>query len=98
MELLQFRSVSIGQGEVDVTPIQVANEMAYIANKGSYYIPHIVDSIEGGDKFGLLETFKKPIRPIDIPEDIFDIIHEGMQRVVDGGTVPEQEYQYCYMW
>jgi penicillin-binding protein 2 len=81
-----FRSVSIGQGEVDVTPIQVANEMAYIANKGFYYIPHVVDSIEGGDKFGLLEKFKKPIRPIDISEDIFDIVHEGMQRVVDGGT------------
>jgi penicillin-binding protein 2 len=31
-----FRSVSIGQGEVDVTPLQVANEMAFIANKGWY--------------------------------------------------------------
>ena len=49
-----FRSVSIGQGEVDVTPLQVANEMAYIANKGWYYTPHVVDSIEGGDKFNLL--------------------------------------------
>ena len=47
-----FRSVSIGQGEVTTTPLQVATEMAYIANKGWYYIPHIVDSIEGGDKFG----------------------------------------------
>ena len=45
-----FRSVSIGQGEVDVTPLQVANEMAYIANKGWYITPHVVDSIEGGDR------------------------------------------------
>jgi penicillin-binding protein 2 len=81
-----FRSVSIGQGEVDVTPIQVANEMAYIANKGWYYIPHIVDSISGGDKFGLLTKFKEKHRPIDIPEDIFDIVQEGMQGVVDRGT------------
>jgi penicillin-binding protein 2 len=81
-----FRSVSIGQGEVDVTPIQVANEMAYIANKGYYYIPHIVDSIQGGDKFGLLTKYKERHKPIDISEDIFDVVHEGMQRVVDGGT------------
>ena len=81
-----FRSVSIGQGEVDVTPIQVANEMAYIANKGWYYIPHIVDSIDEGDKFGLLKKFKEPHRPVDISEHIFEIVHEGMQRVVDGGT------------
>ena len=81
-----FRSVSIGQGEVNVTPIQVANEMAYIANKGFYYIPHIVDSIEEGDKFGLLKKYKTPIRPIDISDEIFEIVHEGMQRVVDGGT------------
>jgi penicillin-binding protein 2 len=81
-----FRSVSIGQGEVDVTPIQVANEMAYIANKGWYYIPHIVDSIDGGDKFGLLTRFKEKHNPIDIPEDIFEVVHNGMQGVIDRGT------------
>ena len=81
-----FRSVSIGQGEVDVTPIQVANEMAYIANKGWYYIPHIVDSIRGGDKFGLLTKFREKHRPVDIPESIFDVVHDGMQGVVDRGT------------
>jgi penicillin-binding protein 2 len=81
-----FRSVSIGQGEVDVTPIQVANEMAYIANKGWYYIPHIVDSIQGGDKFDLLTKFKEKHRPIDIPESIFDIVQNGMLGVVERGT------------
>jgi penicillin-binding protein 2 len=81
-----FRSVSIGQGEVNVTPIQVANEMAYIANKGWYYIPHVVDSIEGGDKFGLLTKYKERHRPVDIDESIFEIVHNGMQGVVDRGT------------
>ncbi|MBC7874449.1 MAG: penicillin-binding protein 2, partial [Ferruginibacter sp.] len=42
-----YRSVSIGQGEVTTTPLQAANEMAYIANKGWFIIPHLVDSIEG---------------------------------------------------
>ena len=81
-----YRSMSIGQGEVTTTPLQVANEMAYIANKGWYIIPHIVDSIEGGDKFGLLEKYKIKKRPIDIPDSIFEAVHDGMQGVVDGGT------------
>ena len=81
-----FRSVSIGQGEVDVTPIQVANEMAYIANKGWYITPHVVDSIEGGDKFGMLANFKEKHKTIDIPDSIFEVVHNGMQGVVEQGT------------
>ena len=81
-----FRSVSIGQGEVDVTPLQVANEMAYIANKGWYKTPHIVDSIEGGDKFEMLTNFKEKHQAIDIPDSIFEVVHNGMQGVVEQGT------------
>lgn len=81
-----FRSVSIGQGEVDVTPLQVANEMAYIANKGWYKIPHIVDSIEGGDKYGLLEKFQVKNGNMNIPDSVFEVVHDGMQGVVDRGT------------
>ncbi len=81
-----FRSVSIGQGEVTATPLQVANEMAYIANKGWYIIPHIVDSIEGGDKFGLLEKYKQRITPINLADSIFEAVHDGMQGVMEGGT------------
>lgn len=81
-----FRSVSIGQGEVNVTPLQVANEMAYIANKGWYITPHLVDSIEGGDKFGLLDKFKAKHKAIDIPDSVFEAVHDGMQAVVERGT------------
>jgi penicillin-binding protein 2 len=81
-----FRSVSIGQGEVSTTPIQVANEMAYIANKGWYKIPHIVDSIEGGDKLGMLANFKNKQKTIDIPDSIFEVVHNGMEGVVERGT------------
>ncbi len=81
-----FRSVSIGQGEVDVTPMQVANEMAYIANKGYFITPHLVDSIEGGDKFHLLDSFKRKHKAIDIPDSIFEAVHDGMEGVVDHGT------------
>ena len=81
-----FRSVSIGQGEVTTTPIQVANEMAYIANKGWFITPHVVDSIEGGDKQGILEQYRKRHNAIDIPDSIFEVVHEGMQGVIDKGT------------
>ncbi len=81
-----YRSVSIGQGEVNATPLQVANEMAYIANKGWFIIPHIVDSIEGGDKFDLLEKYKKKNVPIPIPDSIFEAVHDGMQGVMETGT------------
>jgi len=81
-----FRSVSIGQGEVNVTPLQVANEMAYLANKGWYKIPHMVDSIEGGDQFGLLDKFKEEHRAITINDSVFEAVHDGMEGVVDHGT------------
>jgi penicillin-binding protein 2 len=81
-----FRSNSIGQGEVNVTPLQVANEMAYIANKGWYKVPHVVDSIDGGDKFGLLDAFNEKHTAVSIDESVFEAVHEGMQQVVDIGT------------
>ena len=81
-----FRSVSIGQGDVDVTPIQVANEMAYIANKGWYKIPHLVDSIEGGDTFNMLSKYQEKHEALDIPDSVFEVVHDGMQGVVERGT------------
>ena len=81
-----FRSVSIGQGEVLTTPLQMANEMAYLANKGWFITPHLVDSIEGGNKFHLLDNYKKKNVPIDIPDTIFEAVHDGMQGVMETGT------------
>ncbi len=40
-------SLSIGQGEISVTPLQMANFTAILANRGHYYIPHIIKSIDG---------------------------------------------------
>ncbi len=42
-------SLSIGQGELGCTPLQMANFAAILANRGYYYIPHIVRSVEGQD-------------------------------------------------
>lgn len=80
-------SNAIGQGEVQTTLLQLANVMAIIANKGWYYTPHVVDSIEGGDEYNMLDTFKiKHYTDKNIPDSIFDAVQDGMQAVVDYGT------------
>jgi penicillin-binding protein 2 len=79
-----IRSISIGQGEVQLTPLQMANIGALIANKGWYYTPHFVKSI--GEKGSSEEFMLKNITKVD-PKH-FDVIHEGMWKVVHeaGGT------------
>jgi penicillin-binding protein 2 len=79
-----IRSISIGQGEVQLTPLQMANVGAMIANKGWYYTPHFVKSI--GKKGPLPEFKKKHVTMVEARH--FDAVQEGMRRVVheDGGT------------
>ena len=80
-------SNAIGQGEVQTTLVQLANVMATIANKGWYYTPHLIDSIEGGDNYSLLDTFKiKHHTASNIPDSIFDAVQDGMQGVMEYGT------------
>jgi penicillin-binding protein 2 len=79
-------SNSIGQGEVSTTLTQLANMMAVIANKGWYYTPHLVDSIEGGDTYGLLKPFKVRNHTLPVPDSIFEAVHDGMQGTMEFGT------------
>ena len=44
---LSVISISIGQGEINLTPLQIANLGAIIANRGYYYAPHVVRKIQG---------------------------------------------------
>jgi penicillin-binding protein 2 len=80
-------SNAIGQGEINTTMMQLSNVMAIIANKGWYYTPHAVDSIDGGDELGVLDAFKEK-HYVDkrVPDVIFDAVQDGMQAVVDYGT------------
>ncbi len=79
-------SNSIGQGEITTTLTQLANVMAIIANKGWYYTPHLIDSIEGGDEFGMLDKFKIRHKTKEIPEFVWEEVHEGMQGTMEFGT------------
>lgn len=78
-------SNSIGEGEMLVVPIQMANLAAIIANKGYFYTPHLIKSI-GTDSVKREEfTVKKET---DVDAKYFDPIIEAMYKVVneDGGT------------
>ncbi len=79
-------SNSIGQGEITTTLTQLANVMAIIANKGWYYTPHLIDSIDGGDEFGMLDKFKIKHKTKEIPEFVWEEVHEGMQGTMEFGT------------
>ena len=75
-------SNSIGQGEILVTPIQLANMIAAVANKGYYYTPHIIKKIEGDS---IPMRFRKK-NIIDIEKKYFDIIEVGLSKVYESGT------------
>ncbi len=80
-------SNAIGQGKVNTTLVQLANVMAIIANRGWYYTPHLVDSIEGGDEDGILEKYKvKNFTDRRIPDSAYTAVQEGMKAVVEYGT------------
>lgn len=75
-------SLSIGQGEILVTPLQMANWTAAIANRGYYIIPHVVRQIEGIDTIEHRFYEKHQIR-IDTAN--FGLVVKGMELAVNGG-------------
>jgi len=78
-------SNSIGEGELLVVPLQMANLAAIIANKGYYYIPHLVKSI--GDQNAIRSEYTVKHESMIAPEH-FDLVQDAMEAVVNqtGGT------------
>jgi penicillin-binding protein 2 len=75
-------SLSIGQGEMLVTPLQMANLAAIFANKGFYYTPHLIKSING-DPSRIPEKFKRK-RDSGIDAGHFDMVQEAMVEALSG--------------
>ncbi len=76
-------SLSIGQGELGITPLQMANTMCIIANRGYFYIPHIMKKV--GDKPQKDKKFTEKNHTSVRPE-YYDIVQDGMQKVLESGT------------
>ncbi len=75
-------SNAIGQGEVLMTPMQLANMTAAIANRGYYYTPHVIKSIEGQPIDEKFTTRKET----SIDPEYFEPVIQGMFDVYNYGT------------
>lgn len=78
--------VGMGQGEIALTPIQMANALCIIANKGYYYIPHFVRAIGNNPNDPLLQRYLKKNVVTHIPDTFYSTVAWGMQDVVTDGT------------
>jgi len=76
-------SLAIGQGELEATPLQMANIEAIIANHGFYYKPHLIKAIGGRE---IIKPEYKVKNYVGIDSLYFEPLINGMQAVVDNGT------------
>lgn len=76
-------SISIGQGEILATPLQIANLAATIANRGYYYSPHVIKEIQDSI---IPDTFRIQHKTLIEPRH-YEWIVKGMRAAVTGGTV-----------
>ena len=79
---LTIISISIGQGEVNLTPLQIANLGATIANRGYYRVPHVVKKIEGE----ALDTTYTSRHYTMASREAYDWVVAGMRSSVLKGT------------
>ena len=78
-----INSISIGQGEVSISPLQLANFSAAIANRGYYYIPHVIKEI--GDTGAPKPKYREK-HFVGIDSVHFIPVIDAMERVVLSGT------------
>lgn len=91
---LTIISISIGQGEVNATPLQIANLGATIANRGYYYVPHVVKKIEGE----ALDTTYTRRHYTMAGRRAYETVVEGMRGAVIKGTcrsANRPDYEVC---
>lgn len=75
-------SISIGQGEILTTPLQIANLGATIANRGYFITPHIVKEIQDNEP----DTIYRERRYTTIGREHYEDVVRGMRAAVDGST------------
>lgn len=79
---LTIISISIGQGEITATPLQIANLAATIANRGHFTTPHVVKEVEDNE----LDSLYRFPRQTSIDSHYYDHIVEGMRAAVTGSS------------
>lgn len=79
-------NLGIGQGDMFVTPMQLARYVMAVANKGTLYAPYLVERLENPETQEVIYPAKPAPRDIPIREEYFDIVRSGMRRVMEAGT------------
>ena len=79
---LSVISIAIGQGEVTLTPLQIANLGATIANRGYYITPHVVKEVQGEP----LDTLYTKRHYTKVSRQNYETVVAGMRQAVLGGT------------
>jgi len=77
-------SLGIGQAELTLVPLQMANVVAIIANKGFYYVPHSIRGV-GHEKYLDPKFTEKHLVAVQ-KEECYTNVIDGMQKCLDGGT------------
>ena len=81
-------NAAIGQGDVEVTVLQMAMAYAALANGGTLYVPQVVERVEGSDGHVIVSYEPKVARQIKTPVEALDTYRKGMLKVMTevGGT------------
>ncbi|MDX1547807.1 MAG: penicillin-binding protein 2 [Rhodothermales bacterium] len=79
-------NLGIGQGDMGVTPLQLARYIAAVGNKGTLVTPHLVDSLVHPETNDVVLPNLPPAEEIPIDEEYFELVKEGMRLVMEQGT------------
>ncbi len=79
-------SIGIGQGEIQMTTLQMANLAAIMANRGHYYPPHLVKEFrKGNERIPIKEKYRTR-KEIPVDPSLYTEVIQGMEKVVQVGT------------
>ena len=78
--------LAIGQGALWVTPLQMADMTAAVANRGKYYKPFVVDKVVNNQGEELYRHTIRINEPIELADSSWDLLHKALLETVDNGT------------
>ena len=80
-------NISIGQGSLQVTPIQIANAVSMIVNRGVNYVPHLLKQVRNPVSGEVIEEYKPRVLTNSlIRKETFDKVQDNMREVITKGT------------
>lgn len=92
-------SVAIGQGYVQVTPMQIVKMLGVVANKGKVYQPTLIHAWESADgEFDVNDPEERMLGSVDMEESYWDLVRDGMIAVVEQGTARKAAVKGLKIW